>query len=214
MDEPSTAGQVAIVGMAVLLPGARDLRAYWRNLCDGVDAITDLPPGRWDERFYAADAGTGSAVQPDQMYCRRGGFIDGLADVDVARFGIAPSSVAGIEPDQLIALQVAADAVGDAGGQWCLPADRSRAGVVLGRGGYLTPGLARLDQRVRTSTQLVHTLGELIGDLDPATAGRVRSAFTAQLGPYQPESAIGLVPNLAASRIANRLDLHGPAYTV
>ena len=30
----------------------------------------------------------------------------------------------------------------------------------------------------------------------------------------RPESAIGLVPNLAASRIANRLDLGGPAYTI
>jgi 3-oxoacyl-(acyl-carrier-protein) synthase/phosphopantetheinyl transferase (holo-ACP synthase) len=42
----------------------------------------------------------------------------------------------------------------------------------------------------------------------------VRTAFTERLGPEQPESAIGLVPNLAASRVANRLDLRGPAYTV
>lgn len=213
MSAPATPDQVAIVGMAVLLPGARDLDSYWRNLRDGVDSITDVPAGRWDERFYVPDI-PDRLRRPDQLYCRRGGFVDELAEVDVARFGIMPSSVAGTEPDQLIALQVAADAIADAGGQRCLPDDRTRVGVILGRGGYLTPGMARLNQRTRTVSQLVHTLGELMGDLEPATLDQIRSSFITQLGPNEPESVIGLTPNLAASRIANRLDLHGPAYTV
>ena len=45
-------------------------------------------------------------------------------------------------------------------------------------------------------------------------AGRCGRRSATQTGPVRPESAIGLVPNLAASRIANRLDLRGPAYTV
>ncbi|MFF4395355.1 beta-ketoacyl synthase N-terminal-like domain-containing protein [Streptomyces sp. NPDC001480] len=203
---------VAIVGMAVLLPGAPDLDAYWHNLRDGVDAIADVPESRWDADYYSPSAATGPAVA-DQVYCRRGGFVDGLAEVEVTRFGIMPASVAGTEPDQLIALHVAAAAIADAGGADRLP-DRHRVGVVLGRGGYLTPGLVRLDQRVRTAGQLVRTLGELLPDLTPDQLGRVREAFTERLGPDSPESAIGLVPNLAASRIANRLDLRGPAYTV
>ncbi|MFJ9567806.1 beta-ketoacyl synthase N-terminal-like domain-containing protein [Streptomyces fuscichromogenes] len=203
---------VAIVGMAVLLPGAAGLDAYWRNLRDGVDAIGEVPEGRWDADYYRPGSATGPAV-PDQVYCRRGGFVDALAEVEVTRYGIMPSSVAGTEPDQLIALDVAAAAIADAGGEDRLP-DRHRIGVVLGRGGYLTPGLVRLDQRVRTAGQLVRTLGELVPDLTPGQLARVREAFTDRLGPASPESAIGLVPNLAASRIANRLDLRGPAYTV
>ncbi|MGH3916089.1 MAG: beta-ketoacyl synthase N-terminal-like domain-containing protein, partial [Pseudonocardiaceae bacterium] len=215
MSAPTTPDPVAIIGMAVLLPGARDLESYWRNLRDGVDSITDVPAGRWDERFYTADVPSAEdPCGPDRLYCRRGGFVDELADVDVVRFGIMPSSVAGTEPDQLIALQVAADALADAGGERSLPDDRGRVGVILGRGGHLTPGLARLDQRVRTANQLLHTLGELLGDLEPATSEWIRSSFTAQLGPYEPASAIGLLPHLAASRIANWLDLGGPAYTV
>jgi acyl transferase domain-containing protein/phosphopantetheinyl transferase len=203
---------VAIVGMAVLLPGAADLDAYWQNLLTGADAITDVPSGRWDAGYYRPGSATGPAL-PDQVYCRRGGFVDDLADVEVTRFGVMPNSVAGTEPDQLIALNVAAAAIADAGGEDRLP-DRHRIGVVLGRGGYLTPGLVRLDQRVRTAGQLVRTLGELLPDLDPGQLDRVRAAFTERLGPDSPESAIGLVPNLAASRVANRLDLRGPAYTV
>ncbi|MFF5146445.1 beta-ketoacyl synthase N-terminal-like domain-containing protein [Streptomyces sp. NPDC013157] len=203
---------VAIVGMAVLLPGAAGLDAYWQNLLNGTDAITDVPDGRWDAEYYRPGSATGPAV-PDQVYCRRGGFVDGLAEVEVTRYGIMPNSVPGTEPDQLIALDVAAAAIADAGGADRLP-DRHRIGVVLGRGGYLTPGLVRLDQRVRTAGQLVRTLGELVPDLTPGQLARVREAFTERLGPASPESAIGLVPNLAASRIANRLDLRGPAYTV
>lgn len=208
-----TSTPVAIVGMSVLLPGAADLDSYWRNLLAGTDAITDVPDGRWDaDAYYRPDSAGGRAVA-DQVYCRRGGFVDGLAEVEVTRFGIMPNSVAGTEPDQLIALNVAAAALADAGGDDHLP-DRHRIGVVLGRGGYLTPGLVRLDQRVRTAGQLVRTLGELMPDLNSAQLDRVRTAFTEKLGPDSPESAIGLVPNLAASRVANRLDLRGPAYTV
>ncbi|MGV9559670.1 beta-ketoacyl synthase N-terminal-like domain-containing protein [Streptomyces sp. NPDC003522] len=203
---------VAIVGMAVLLPGAPDLDAYWRNLRDGVDAVGEVPDGRWDADYYRPGTASEPAVA-DRVYARRGGFVDGLARVEVTRFGIMPNSVAGTEPDQLIALHVAAAALDDAGGADRL-ADRARTGVVLGRGGYLTPGLVRLDQRVRTAGQLVRTLGELLPDLPRDRLDLVREAFTERLGTDSPESAIGLVPNLAASRIANRLDLRGPAYTV
>ncbi len=226
MTDRHTQVPVAIVGMSVLLPGAADLDAYWRNLLAGTDAISEVPEGRWDsDAYYRPDSAGGRAVA-DQVYCRRGGFVDGLAEVEVTRFGIMPNSVAGTEPDQLIALNVAAAALADAegGGRsgggdgdgdlagW-LP-DRHRIGVVLGRGGYLTPGLVRLDQRVRTAGQLVRTLGELLPDLDSAQLDSIHAAFTDRLGPDSPESAIGLVPNLAASRVANRLDLRGPAYTV
>ncbi|MCC9307899.1 polyketide synthase dehydratase domain-containing protein [Kitasatospora sp. RB6PN24] len=195
--------------MAVLFPGAPDLPAYWHNLVGGVDAITEVPAGRWDPEYYDP-MGTSA---PDRLYCRRGGFVDGLAEVQPTRFGLMPSSLPGTEPDQLIALQVAAAALMDAGGPDRLP-DRDRVGVVLGRGGYLTPGLVRLDQRVRSARQLVRTLGELLPDLTADQLGRVHQAFVDRLGPDRPESAIGLVPNLAASRVANRLDLRGPAYTV
>jgi len=210
-----TAGRqvpVAIVGMSVLFPGAPDLDTYWRNLRDGVDAVGEVPASRWDADYYRP----GTAAEPavaDRVYCRRGGFVDGLAEVEVTRFGIMPASVGGTEPDQLIALHVAAAALDDAGGPARLP-DRQRIGVVLGRGGYLTPGLVRLDQRVRTAGQLVRTLGELLPDLSAGQLDRVREAFTERLGPDSPEAAIGLVPNLAASRVASRLDLRGPAYTV
>ena len=186
---------IAIVGMAAVFPGAPDLDAFWANIAGGVDAISDVPPARLEPAFA------------DGFACKRGGFV--APTFDPIAFGIMPVAAAGAEPDQLLALQVASAAIGDAGA-----IARDRTGVILGRGGYLTPGMARLSNRVRTAQQLVTTLGELLPELDAETVERIRAAFAARAGELGAEHAIGLVPNLAASRIANRLDLRGPAYTI
>ncbi|WP_394940523.1 beta-ketoacyl synthase N-terminal-like domain-containing protein [Psychromicrobium sp. YIM B11713] len=206
---------IAVVGMAAMFPGAKNLGEYRDNLFGGVDAITDAPGSRWDPALYHPEAANEPASS-DRFYCRRGGFIDDSPEVSVARFGIMPNSVEGTEPDQLIALELAAAALADAGlsGELLDGVDRSRIGVVLGRGGYIAPGASRLSQRVSTAGQLATTLGQLLPELGPEVLERVRSAFIDQLGPDRPDNAIGLVPNLAASRVANRLDLRGPAYTL
>src|SRR5918998_2943553 len=95
--------QAAIVGMAALFPAAGTLDAYWSNLVGAVDAITDVPGNRWDEEFYDPE----QPHRPDRLYCRRGGFVDN-AWFEPLRFGMMPSSVDDIEPDQLLGLQVAA----------------------------------------------------------------------------------------------------------
>ncbi len=199
---------VAIVGMGALFPGAPDLATYWRNIEGGVDAITDVPAERWESFFYDPES-----TAPDRVYCHRGGFVDEYATFDAAAFGIMPVTVEAAEPDQLIALKVAAAAIADAGGEAQL-GDPQKVGVIVGRGGYFTPGMARFDQRVRVAQQLVESLRELVPDITEAKLDEVKHAFQDQLGPSRPEAAIDLVPNLAASRIANRLDLQGPAYTV
>ncbi len=199
--------EVAIVGVAAVFPGAGDAATFWANVARGHDAITEVPAARWEPVFFDP-----KTLAADRFYCRRGGFVDDVAAVDPVQFGIMPVAAEGAEPDQLLALHVAAAALADAGLGDRLP--RERTAVILGRGGYLTPGMARLAARVRTPQQLVTTLEELLPDLDAATRDRVRTAFMSQAGTLGPEAAIGLVPNLAASRIANRLDLHGPAYTV
>ncbi|MQY08230.1 beta-ketoacyl synthase N-terminal-like domain-containing protein [Actinomadura macrotermitis] len=209
MSEPIP---IAVVGIGAVFPGAGSAAELWRNVRAGVDAITDVPAHRWDPGLYY-DPASYDAPRSDRFYCRRGGFVDDLATVDPARFGIMPAAVAGMEPDQLLALRTAAEAIADAGGDERLP-DRSRVGVVIGRGGYITPGVARFDTRVRTSHQLAGVLGELLPDLGADRVEEIRRAFCDRLGPDGPDSSAGLVPSFAAARIANRFDLRGPAYTL
>jgi 3-oxoacyl-(acyl-carrier-protein) synthase len=195
---------IAIVGIGAVFPGAADAPAFWRNIAAGVDAITEVPPDRWDPGVYYRPGETGA----DRFYCRRGGFVDDLAEFDPAQFGIMPAAVHGIEPDQLLVLRAAAEAIADCG---TLP-DRERVGVIIGRGGYLTPGIARLDQQVHTAHQLTAVLRDLVPWLGEDRIDAVRAAFCERLG--GDGASIGLVPNFAASRLANRFDLRGPAYTV
>ncbi|MEV0895945.1 beta-ketoacyl synthase N-terminal-like domain-containing protein [Actinoplanes sp. NPDC049802] len=186
---------VAVVGMAVLFPGAPDLDTYWHNIVTGADSITGPPPGY--------------GLPPES----RGGFLGDLATVDPAALGVMPAALPLTEPDQLIALHVAAAALADAG-IGAGTADPGRVGVILGRGGYLTPALSRFGQRVRGADQLTHTLTELLPELGAAATDRIREAFADRLGPVSPGAEIGLVPNLAAARIAHRHGFGGPAYTV
>jgi 3-oxoacyl-(acyl-carrier-protein) synthase/malonyl CoA-acyl carrier protein transacylase len=198
--------EVAIVGIGAVFPGAGDARMFWHNIRAGVDAISEVPKDRWDPDVYYHPGETGE----DRFYCRRGGFVDDFADFDPAAFGIMPAALHGIEPDQLLMLRTAAEAISDCG----TALERERTGVIIGRGGYLTPVVARLDQRVHSANQLVAVLRDLVPGIGEERLAAVRAAFCERISPDGEQASIGLVPNFAASRIANRFDLHGPAYTV
>ena len=79
-----SAEPIAIVGMACRFPGgADDPTSYWKLLCDGVDAITEVPADRWDvNEFYDADRAT-----PGKMNTRWGGFLKRIDLFDAGFFG-------------------------------------------------------------------------------------------------------------------------------
>ena len=120
---------VAIVGMACMFPGARDLDAYWRNILGKVDAVSDPPPEAWDPAAYYDPA----FEDEDKVYCRRGGYLGPLLDFDPLEHGIPPVAVGG-EPDQWIALRIASAALADAGCEDLSDDVRARTGIVLGKG--------------------------------------------------------------------------------
>ncbi len=200
--------RVAVVGMACIFPGARDVRTFWDNIRRGHDAIGPVPEARWEKVFLDRDS-----KRVDRVYCDRGGFIDDLADFDATGFGVMPVAARSSEPDQLLTLKVAAAALEDAG-YGDQEFARERCGVILGRGGYVNSGMARLIQKVKVSQELVGCLEDLIPGISTEQLEAVREAYQSKLGHIGPDTVIGLVPNLAASRVANRLDLRGPAYCV
>src|ERR1039457_3778640 len=74
---------IAIIGMACVLPGAPDARTYWENILHKVNAISDTPPEWEAELFYEQDT-----KADDRTYCKRGGFLGNLAHLDPFSFGI------------------------------------------------------------------------------------------------------------------------------
>jgi acyl transferase domain-containing protein/phosphopantetheinyl transferase (holo-ACP synthase) len=204
----SASADVAIIGMACVFPGAPDVDAFWENLRAGRDAIVDAPPGRIEPLFFEHAAG-----ELDRLYCRRGGFIGEAIEFDPLRWGLMPIAARGSEPDQLLSLETAAAALSDAGYDDRDP-PRERTGVILGRGGYVNQVAMSLVQAVRTAEELVRSARAFVPDLTDEQAAEIKRRYQAQVEGLGPDTIIGLVPNLAASRIANRLDLHGPAYVV
>jgi acyl transferase domain-containing protein/acyl carrier protein len=120
---------VAIIGMSCRFPGgATDPARYWDLLSRGVDATGEVPAARWDaRRFYDPDPD-----KPGKMYVRRGGFLrDPIDGLDLQFFGLAPREAVALDPQQRLLMEIAAEALEDAG----LPLDRlqgSNTGVFVG----------------------------------------------------------------------------------
>lgn len=107
----STSEAIAVVGMAVRFPGAADVESFWSLLSNGVDAITEVPPERWDvEAFYDPDPD-----KPGKMVSRWGGFLSQVDQFDAQFFGISPREADEIDPQQRLLLEVSWEALEDAG---------------------------------------------------------------------------------------------------
>ncbi|WP_413777694.1 SDR family NAD(P)-dependent oxidoreductase [Streptomyces sp. AM8-1-1] len=185
--------EIAVVGMACRYPGADDLAGYWANIVAGTDSVTEVPADRWDTAAYhdpdPARAG-------ERTPSRWGGFL-GPAPFDALAHGIAPASLGSIEPVQLLALDTAARALADAGYAPGRHFDRSRTSVVFG-------AEAGTDLAGAYGFRALHR--GYLGDLPPG--------LDAQLPRLTEDSFPGVLANVIAGRVANRLDLGGANCTI
>lgn len=199
---------IAIIGMSAIFPGAPDIRAYWENIVNKVDAISEPPIDRINSRYFETDE---SAA--DRFYCYKGGFIDDYAYFDPVSFGILPLAVEGMEPDQLLTLQLVYKALEDAG-VWNKKYSLDNTSIIIGKGNYVGPGATRAVEIVHVSEQMVEILRKLMPHLTQEELNAVKKEFQTKKGRFTPDTAMGLIPNLVASLVANRLNLGGAAYTV
>lgn len=85
--EKSRTEPIAIIGMGCRFPGgANDPTTFWQLLRDGIDAITKVPPDRWNvDAYYDPDP-----EAPGKTYTRHGGFLQQVDQFDPQFFGISP----------------------------------------------------------------------------------------------------------------------------
>lgn len=102
---------IAIVGMSCRFPGAPNPQAYWQLMCNGIDAISEVPPDRYDiDTFYDPRPAT-----PGKVMSRYGGFLDQVDQFDASFFGISPREASKIDPQHRLLMEVAWEAMEDAG---------------------------------------------------------------------------------------------------
>ncbi|ARQ70544.1 type I polyketide synthase [Streptomyces marincola] len=189
---------IAVVGMSCMFPDAADLGTFWANVLGGHDSITEVPGERWDTAVHYRPPGGergggdgGMATSPSKW----GGFLPRIP-FDPLAYGIPPAALGSIEPVQLLALEAARGALADAGYDR-RPFDRSRTSVVFG---------AESGSDLSQATALRAVLPAYLAELPPG--------LVEQLPALTEDSFPGMLANVIAGRIANRLDLGGANYTV
>ncbi|MFN4155683.1 MAG: type I polyketide synthase [Paracoccaceae bacterium] len=100
---------IAIVGMAAHLPGAADIDSYWRNLRDGVESIRVL------DRADLLAAGEQPARMARPNYVPSAAVLEGFEGFDAEFFGFSPKEAAILDPQHRQFLEVAWEALENAG---------------------------------------------------------------------------------------------------
>jgi phthiocerol/phenolphthiocerol synthesis type-I polyketide synthase E len=124
--QPAVAAGIAVIGLAARFPGAPDAAAFWRNLRDGVEAIS-----RFSDEELAA-AGIDAAERHDPRYVPAKGVLAGAEMFDAALFGLTPREAEMMDPQHRVFLECAWEALEDAA---CDPHRfPGRAGIWAGAG--------------------------------------------------------------------------------
>ncbi|WP_051660158.1 type I polyketide synthase [Mycolicibacterium aromaticivorans] len=188
-----------MVAMSAIYPGESGLDGFWRTITTGRDAIADVPPSHWlIEDYFDADP-----KAPDRTYCKRGGFIDPV-DFDPVKFGLPPNALPSTDTGQILAL-VAARQLLDEVQRSGADVDLDRVDVVLG---------------VASTTELVVQMGSrmqrpiwrkalLENGLSETEADEICQDIADHYVPWQESTFPGLLGNVIAGRVANRLNLGG-----
>ncbi|WP_029349950.1 type I polyketide synthase [Bosea sp. 117] len=183
---------IAIIGLGGVFPKAGSVRDYWENILERVDAITEIPPHRWDWRLYFDE----DRSAPDKIYSRWGGFLDDVL-FDPMRYGIPPKAITSLDPLQLMTLEVVRACLNDAGLEG-IDASRERVSLILGASG----GAGDVGAQYAVRSEMPRFLGELDGDA------------AARLPSWTEDTFAGILLNVAAGRAANRFDMGGVNFTV
>ncbi|HYW21928.1 MAG TPA: beta-ketoacyl synthase N-terminal-like domain-containing protein, partial [Nodularia sp. (in: cyanobacteria)] len=114
---------IAIIGMGCRLPGAHNLEEFWQLLQNRVDAITQVPPSRWQTK------------PSDSTIPAWGGFIEDVEQFDPQFFGISPREAESMDPQQRLLLEVTWEAL-ENGGQAPDKLAGTDTGVFIGISNY------------------------------------------------------------------------------
>ncbi len=187
-----TPSNIAIIGISFLLPGASDMDTYWRNILRKKEVIREIPKEYWDMHLvYDPDQ-----KKSDKSYSKWGGFIDEIV-FNPLEYGIPPKYVGSISTMQLIMLEVVQRALRDAGYE-SNDADSENTAIIVSNADY--------------GGFVGHQL--MFRSYLPFFVEPPFDAVYDRLAGWNEESLTGVLPNIMAGRIANRLNLGGPNFVL
>nr|AAR19304.1 putative type I polyketide synthase [symbiont bacterium of Paederus fuscipes] len=109
--QPTDIPAIAIIGMSGQFPQAPDVKAFWRNIVEGRDCVSEIPAERWSiEEYYDSDRNADG-----KTVCRRMGALSDREVFDPLFFNISPSEAELMDPQQRLFLLNSWHCIEDAG---------------------------------------------------------------------------------------------------
>ena len=204
---------IAIVGMACVYPDARSPKELWDNVLAQRRAFRSIPSERLcHQDYYSADH-----LAPDMTYATEAALIEGY-EFDRVAFRVVGSTYRAADLAHWLALDVAAQALADAGFPDGDHLPRQTTGVLLGN--TLTGEVSRANtlrlrwpyvRRVVDAGLKQHGWSQ---DQRAAFFETLEVQYKAPFPPVGEETLAGGLSNTIAGRICNQWDLKGGGYTV
>ena len=202
---------IAVVGLGAMMPDAPSIEAFWQNVLDAKVSIAPLPEGRWPgpmDHFWK-EGGPGRHTE-GRTYANIGALVTD-DDFDWKRWRQPPGTLPQIDPCQLWAVTVSADAIDHAGyGEEGKHLNRTKVGVVFANA---LGGENRNLSNIRVWSEHTKTMAHHHGL--PSASG---DAFVADLVEGTPrvneDTMPGELANVVSGRVANLLDLQGPNHAM
>ncbi|MFU8852197.1 type I polyketide synthase [Micromonospora sp. SL1-18] len=205
--------RIAIVGMACRYPDATSPQELWENVVAGRRAFRRLP----DERMRLEDYWAEDPATPDRFYARNAAVIEGY-EFDRVKFKVAGSTYRSTDLTHWLALDVAAQALADAGFPNAEGLARERTAAVVGN--TLTGEFTRANvMRLRwpyVRRMVAGALKEQGWDDDQLTQflDEFEQSYKSPFPAVDEDTLAGGLSNTIAGRICNHFDLKGGGYTV
>jgi enediyne polyketide synthase len=202
---------IAIVGMACRYPDARSPAELWENALAKRRAFRRIPP----ERLSAEDYYSPDRDAPDRTYCLKAALIENY-EFDRARFNISGSTYRTTDLAHWLALDIADQALADAGLGETLPRESTAVYV----GNTLTGEFSRANTlRLRWPyTRRVMAAALAAEGWEPARLDRfldsLEQSYKRPFPPVGEDTLAGGLSNTIAGRVSNYFDLKGGGYTV
>src|SRR5437764_3376330 len=118
--------QVAIIGMSLRFPGAKNPAEFWKNLRDGVETVSFFTKDELQQAGVPLEA----LQQPNYVPAKA--IVDGVEMFDYQFFGLTPREAELMDPQQRLFLECAWEALENAG--YDFQGRDARVGVYAGSG--------------------------------------------------------------------------------
>ncbi|HZQ67271.1 MAG TPA: SDR family NAD(P)-dependent oxidoreductase [Terriglobales bacterium] len=205
---------IAIVGAGAILPDAKSVEAFWKNVKDGRYSITEVSPERWDPKlYYDADRSA-----PDKTYSTIGGWVREAAWEPLKwKLAIPPRVVDAMDESQRWAIACTRAALDDYGYP-NRPLDNDRTAVILGNAmagekHYFT-ALRLYFPEYAQELAASASFAALPAKARETITRELHDRMASRIPDVTEDTMPGELSNCIAGRIANTFNFHGPNYVV